>query len=120
VPFVLLSGDQAACDEAAALVPDVVTVPVMRGLTSQPNLLEPAATVCLSPRRARELIRERAARAVERCRTIPPFVVAPPYTIRTQFERSAFADRAMKTYEGLSRVDETTVEKTADELEMIL
>jgi hypothetical protein len=32
----------------------------------------------------------------------------------------AFADRAMKTYPGLTRVDETTVEKTADELEMIL
>lgn len=120
VPFVFLSGDQAACDEAAALAPDAVTVPVMRGLTPQPNLLEPAATVCLSPRKARELIREAAARAVERRSQIAPFVVAPPYAIRTRFENAGFADRAMRTYEGLTRVDETTVEKTAAELEMIL
>ncbi|MDD5265041.1 MAG: M55 family metallopeptidase [Candidatus Bipolaricaulis sp.] len=120
VPLALLSGDQAACDEAAALVPDVVIVPVMRGLTPTANLFEPAATVCFSPRKARERIREAAARAVERCSEIAPFVVPPPYTIRTQFESPAFADRAMKTYRGLSRVDETTVEKTAGELEMIL
>jgi D-amino peptidase len=120
VPFALLSGDQAACGEAVALVPDVVTVPVTRGLTPTPNLFEPAATVCLSPRKARERIREAAARAVERCPQIAPFVVAPPYTIRTQFESAAFADNAMKMYKGLRRVDETTVEKTADELEIIL
>lgn len=120
VPFALLSGDQAACDEAKALVPAVVTVPVMRGLTPQPNLFEPAATACLSPRKARERIREAAAQAVERCAKIQPFVVAPPYTVRTRFEKPAFADRAMKTYQGLSRVDETTVEKTADDVEMIL
>jgi len=120
VPLALLSGDQTACDEAAALIPGVVTVPVMRGLTPTPNLFEPAATVCLSPRKARERIREAAARAVERCPRIAPFAVAPPYAIRTQFERAAFADRAMKSYEGLTRVDETTVEKTTDELEMIL
>ncbi len=120
VPFALLSGDQAACDEAKALAPNVVTVPVMRGLTPKPNLFEPAATVCLSPQKARERIREAAAQAVKRCPTIPPFVVAPPYTIRTRFERADLADRAMKTYPGLKRLDETTVEKTADEVEMIL
>jgi D-amino peptidase len=103
-----------------ALLSDVVTVPVTRGLTPTPNLFEPAATVCLSPRKARERIREAAARAVERCPQIAPFVVAPPYTIRTQFESAAFADHAMKMYKGLRRVDETTVEKTADELEIIL
>ncbi|MDD5220759.1 MAG: M55 family metallopeptidase [Candidatus Bipolaricaulis sp.] len=120
VPFALLSGDQAACDEAKALVPDVVTVPVMRGLTPKPNLLEPAATVCLSPRKARERIREAAAQAVKRCPALPPFVAQPPFTMRTTFERAVFADHAMTCYEGLTRVDETTVEKTADEVEMIL
>lgn len=120
VPLAFLSGDQAACDEATALVPGIVTVPVMRGLTPKPNLFDPAATVCLSPRRARERIREAAARAVEQRAKVAPFVVLPPYTVRTRFERAGFADHAMKTYQGLRRVDETTVEKTADELEMIL
>ncbi|MDD4903712.1 MAG: M55 family metallopeptidase, partial [Candidatus Bipolaricaulis sp.] len=95
VPFALLSGDQAACDEAKALVPDVVTVPVMRGLTPKPNLLEPAATVCLSPRKARERIREAAAQAVKRCPALPPFVAQPPFTMRTTFESAVFADHAM-------------------------
>lgn len=120
VPLALLSGDQAACDEAKALVPDVITVPVLRGLTPSANLFEPAATVCLSPRKARERIRDAAAQAVERCAEIQPFVVAPPYTIRTRFASATFADRAMKGYAGLTRIDETTVEKTADALEMIL
>ena len=120
VPLVLLSGDQAACDEAAALVPNAVTVPVMRGLTPAPNLFEPAATVCLSPRKARDRIREGAASAVKACRQIKPFVVSPPFRIRTQFESSGFADYAMKSYAGLTRVDETTVEKVSNELEMIL
>jgi D-amino peptidase len=120
VPLAFLSGDQAACAEAAALIPEAITVPVMRGLTPQPNLLEPAATVCLSPRKAREQIREGAARAVERRRRMTPFVVAPPYTMRTQFATAAFADGALRTYNGLTRIDETTVEKTSDEVEMIL
>jgi D-amino peptidase len=120
VPLALLSGDQAACDEAAALVLGVETVAVMRGLTPEPNLFEPAATLCLSPRKARERIRAGAAGAVERCREIQPFVVAPPYAVRTTFESKAFADRAMRTYKGLKRIDETTVGKTCDELEMIL
>ncbi|MEW5826433.1 MAG: M55 family metallopeptidase [Candidatus Bipolaricaulota bacterium] len=120
VPLALLSGDQAACDEAAALVPDVVTVPVMRGLTLAPNLFESAATVCLSPRKARERICGAAARAVEQRAKVAPFVVPPPYTVRTRFESAGFADHAMRTYQDLRRVDETTVEKTAVELEMIL
>ena len=120
VPLAFLSGDQAACDEATALVPDVTSVPVMRGLTPKPNLFEPAATVCLSPRKAREQIRAGATRAVERCRRIPPFVVAPPYTMRTRFETAAFADGAMRTYKGLARLNDTTVEKLSDEVEMIL
>ncbi len=120
VPLAFLSGDQAASDEALALVPGVVTVPVMRGLSPKPNLFEPAATICLAPRKARERIREAAAQATRLCPALPPFAVQPPFTMRTKFETSAFADRAMACYEGLSRIDETTVEKTADEVEMIL
>jgi hypothetical protein len=40
--------------------------------------------------------------------------------MRTRFETAAFADGAMRTYKGLARLNDTTVEKLSDEVEMIL
>jgi len=120
IPLAMLSGDFAACEEARALAPQVITVPVMRGLTEQPNLFEQAYTVSLAPEKARERIREAAALATEACRRMKPFVVSPPFELSTEFESPAFADYAMDAYDGLTRINETTVGKTSDEFELIL
>ncbi|NED09231.1 M55 family metallopeptidase [Streptomyces sp. SID6648] len=70
VPVVLLSGDDAACAEAAALIPEAVTVPVKEALGM-------AAAVTLHPEDARDRLRRAAADAITRRTEIPPLTLAP-------------------------------------------
>ncbi|MFE6917618.1 M55 family metallopeptidase [Streptomyces rubiginosohelvolus] len=74
VPVVLLSGDDAACAEAAALIPEAVTVPVKEALGM-------AAAVTLHPEEARDRLRRAAADAVSRRREIPPLSLTGPLAV---------------------------------------
>ncbi|MFJ2023330.1 M55 family metallopeptidase [Streptomyces sp. NPDC087897] len=74
VPVVLLSGDDAACAEAAALLPGTVTVPVKEALGM-------AAAVTLHPEEARDRLRRAAADAVARRAEIPPLTLAGPLDV---------------------------------------
>ncbi|MEU3576307.1 M55 family metallopeptidase [Streptomyces globisporus] len=74
VPVVLLSGDDAACAEAAALIPEAVTVPVKEALGM-------AAAVTLHPEEARDRLRRAAADAVSRRREIPPPSLTGPVDV---------------------------------------
>ncbi|MEV8446176.1 M55 family metallopeptidase [Streptomyces parvus] len=70
VPVVLLSGDDAACAEATALIPEAVTVPVKEALGM-------AAAVTLHPEEARDRLRRAAADAITRRAEIRPLTLAP-------------------------------------------
>lgn len=83
VPTVLVTGDQAACAEAEALVPGIETVAVKRGLSRY-------AAVSLPPARARERIREGAQRALGRIAEIKPLRLAPPYVWRDELFHQAY------------------------------
>ncbi|MCC7491954.1 MAG: M55 family metallopeptidase [Fimbriimonadaceae bacterium] len=91
VPTILVSGDQAAADEARELVPNCVTVAVKEGwpngsasgLTGSANKLHNGAAVHLSPAAARDQIRAAAYRALRERDRIAPFWLAPPYTLRS-------------------------------------
>lgn len=74
VPVVLLSGDDAACAEAAALIPEAVTVPVKEALGM-------AAAVTLHPEEARDRLRRAAADAVSRRTEIPPLAFTGPLDV---------------------------------------
>ncbi|MFJ9318994.1 M55 family metallopeptidase [Streptomyces globisporus] len=74
VPVVLLSGDDAACAEAAALIPEAVTVPVKEALGM-------AAAVTLHPEEARDRLRRAAADAVSRRQEIPPLSLTGPLDV---------------------------------------
>ncbi|MFI8270647.1 M55 family metallopeptidase [Streptomyces rubiginosohelvolus] len=74
VPVVLLSGDDAACAEAAALIPEAVTVPVKEALGM-------AAAVTLHPEEARDRLRRAAADAVSRRTEIPPLALTGPLDV---------------------------------------
>ncbi|MFK0131093.1 M55 family metallopeptidase [Streptomyces rubiginosohelvolus] len=71
VPVVLLSGDDAACAEAAALIPEAVTVPAL-GM---------AAAVTLHPEEARDRLRRAAADAVSRRTEIPSLALTGPLDV---------------------------------------
>jgi len=87
VPTVLVCGDVAAAEEAIALVPNIETAAVKEGLkrgsatglTAEQNSKFNGAATHIHPTKARELIRQRATRAIERLDEIDRFWLGPPY-----------------------------------------
>ncbi|MBE3577156.1 MAG: M55 family metallopeptidase [Limnochordales bacterium] len=88
VPVLLVSGDSAATREARELLgPEVVTVSVKEAVGK-------FAARCLHPARARELLREGAARAVRERDRIRPFRFQPPYRFEVELAQTVMADMA--------------------------
>lgn len=107
VPLIMVTGDEAACREAEAQFPGIVTVPVKRGLGRN-------RATCLHPAAAHELIRRGAAEAVQRAAQLKPWKLAPPIELELTYYRSDYADEAMNAHTDLQRVDARTVRKTVD------
>jgi D-amino peptidase len=85
VPIGLVTGDQAACDEAKALLGGVETVPVKRGISR-------SAAICLPPEEARSQIRTGAMTACRRAEDFEPFVFDTPVEAELTFIDPSFAD----------------------------
>ncbi len=89
VPTIMLSGDQAACDEVRELVPNMEVAPVKMGvkrgsatgLTTDENRLFNGAAIHLPPEKARQLIKGKASIALGRVQEIKPFWLEPPYEL---------------------------------------
>jgi D-amino peptidase len=89
VPLVMVSGDEAACAEARALVPNIETCEVKsgmkrgssHGLTGEENARFNSMATHLHPDEARARIREHAFRAVRRIPEIAPYRLEAPYTL---------------------------------------
>jgi len=89
VPTIMVSGDKAACEEALALVPNIEVAPVKEGikrgsasgLTAEENKLFNGAAIHLHPKKARELIKKKAAAALRRLDEIELFWIDPPYEL---------------------------------------
>jgi len=75
VPTVFYSGDSAGADELRALIPGVVCVAVKESVSE-------GAAVCLSGSLTRKLLREGAAEAVRRCRSIEPLRAGEPVEMK--------------------------------------
>ncbi len=108
VPVALVSSCTAGCAEAEAFIPGVETVATKEGLGRN-------CAISLHPTRACDLIREAAARALERRDDIDPFVVEPPYTVRREFKFASATDGAEKD-PAITRIDARTIERTSDDL----
>ncbi|MEV0594665.1 M55 family metallopeptidase [Nonomuraea cavernae] len=87
VPVVLASGDVAACDEFSALVPEVVTVPVKRGLGQ-------LAADTLHPEEARDRLRQGAGQAIRLHAGNPPLSVPDPLHVEVDLHQPRSADLA--------------------------
>lgn len=89
VPTIMLSGDEAACNEVKALVANIEVAPVKfgikrgsaTGLTPEQNKLFNGAAVHLSIQKARSLIRQKAKEALENVDRIGKFWIEPPYEL---------------------------------------
>ena len=83
----LVTGDQASCDEAKALLgPGLQTVAVKQGLGAQSARMIP-------PVRARELIEDGARRALSDLGAVAPYNPGSPCEIKVEFKRTPPVDR---------------------------
>jgi len=87
VPVVLVTGDSALAAEAKAIIPNVHTVAVKEptGASAAKNL---------HPKKARDLIRAEATKAVKALGTIEPLRARTPVEIAVEFKGTDHADRA--------------------------
>lgn len=112
VPVLLVTGDQAACDEAQEFFGPIETVAVKQGIGRQ-------HARCVHPEKARELIFLAAARALGRRNEIRPYRLEPPLTVRLEYYRSDMAD-AVARRPGTRRIDARTVERVVEDVRHIL
>ena len=113
-PLIFLSGDEAACREAEALVPGIVTAAVKKGLARN------CAISCSAQESARRL-REGAAEAVRRHRKNPvaPLRWEPPYVLEKRYFHTDTADQAAK-HPLAERVDSQTVRLRSDDIRSVI
>ncbi|MGE5603254.1 MAG: M55 family metallopeptidase [Nitrososphaerales archaeon] len=108
---VMISGDQSACAEAAALFPGIVTAVVKQAKGRH-------AAECLSPAQTAELIEQSAAKGVERLLSDnppQPLRLVTPITVTVEFIRSQMADEA-SLMPGARRVEGKKVEYVARDM----
>lgn len=106
VPVIMISGDDKACKEAAALAPEIVTAQVKEGLSLRGAKL-------LSRDAAHELIRQKAAQAVQRCGEFKPVQFQMPVCMRLEcVERTVSLSSVDKPY--MKIIDSRTFEVTGD------
>lgn len=109
VPFVFLSGDLAAADEARALVPEIEVAVVKEGLADEAGGLAVLPMRTLAPQEARTVIRTAARWAMTKIPTIAPFRPEPPFRLRVRLTAEHIADQRAAV-PGARRVDALTVE----------
>ena len=112
-PLIFLSGDDAACREAEALVPGIVTVAVKQSLGR-------GEAISLPREEAHARIREGIKKAVARHREQPlePVVWPGPYVLEKRFFHTHHADAAENA--GAERVDSQTVRFQGNDIQEII
>jgi D-amino peptidase len=104
-PILLVTGDDAACEEGRALLGErLTTVAVKRGIGANSARQVP-------PVRARELIEDGARRALSELGAVAPWDPGRPCEIRVEFKHTKAADD-LRFREGVERVDDRTISIT--------
>jgi D-amino peptidase len=106
-PLVFVSGDLAVTNEAKELVPNIVTVTVKEAVSR-------LAAKCISPKKAREMIKKGVTEALKRRAFIKPFVFKPPIEVKIKYMDSLMAD-AVAFLPFVERIDGRTISFTFDD-----
>ena len=109
VPFVMASGDFAACAEVRALFGNIETASVKTAVGRN-------RAACLPEEEGERLIREYAKRAVKLAGSVPPFRVLFPMEISVEFNRTDYADDAMARRPDAERTGPRTVRRIIREI----
>ena len=106
-PVLLVTGDQASCDEGRALLgPGLTTVAVKQGLGSLSARMIP-------PARARELIEHGARTALSDLGAVAPYDPGSPCEIKVEFKRTEPVDM-LRFRPEVERLDGRTIRVEAD------
>jgi len=110
LPFIFLSGDDAACREVEELIPGVTTAAVKKGLSRQ-------SAISLSQAEAHRRIREGAAEAVrkQQANPLPPFTVPGPYELEVRFFHTDTVDGLVRRPD-VERLDSQTIRLRSDNI----
>ncbi len=110
-PVLMVTGDQAACDEASKWIPGVAVVPVKKASGRQ-------AAEILPPQVTHQRIEETAERAVRSFldgKAPAPIQTARPVKITIEFLNTLLADTA-SIHPGVTRLDGRRVELTGEDM----
>lgn len=107
VPVILVTGDATATEEAKALLGNIEVAVVKEGLGIN-------SAVCMSAQKARDLIKEKAIKAVKRRKEIKPYKVKTPIKFKTEFTKPVIVERCL-LYPGVEKIDEMTVSFTSND-----
>jgi D-amino peptidase len=102
VPVIMLSGDQAAASDLHEIAPAAELAVVKEGLGYY-------ACLSMSATAARELIRERAQRAMQRVGQIAPYKITGPVTIEVEYSTRSTPSPETPLGAGAEMVDARTV-----------
>ena len=110
LPMIFLCGDDAACEEAAALIPGITTTSVKRGVGRN-------SAISVSAKEAHRLIRESVAAAVKKHNETPlqPLTIPGPYVLEKRFFHTHVAD-TMEGHPMAERVDSQTIRYKSDDI----
>jgi D-amino peptidase len=111
IPIIMLSGDQAACEEMLTLQPKAETAAVKR-------LVGKESTLSLSHAEAKALIQAAARRAVTRVREFTPWKISGPVEMKFEYYPAApGVTAAAQSNEGKSVAPRTVVYRGRNVLE---
>lgn len=121
VPCIMVTGDQAAVDEAKALIPNIEAVPIKWGLGEKEKLgaLTVRQAISLSPAKAREKIREAAKKAIQSVTEFNSLKLKKPFTLKVEYIEPKYAEEKAKL-PGVKRLDEVTITKLCHSLEDVI
>jgi len=112
IPYIFVSGDRAACDEARAFFGDVKTASVKYSI-------ERNTANCIPLDEAESLIYKQAKDSISLIGSgrIRPYKVGLPMEVTLEFIRSDYADSAYAVRTGVDRLDARTIRKIVPKIE---
>lgn len=106
VPVIFVSGDQAICDQAKRIIPEIETVAVKQGIGE--------ASLNLHPKKSQQLIKAGIKRALDKLLQIKPYKFDPPFVLEIDFKKKEYANRA-GWYPDAERKGEYTIQLKCDD-----
>lgn len=99
VPAIMLSGDEAACEEFHDLVPQAECAVVKWGVSRTAGFMLPHSVACA-------LIRQKTQRAMERLADFKPYRLSGPVEIKVEF--TTRGEQTVRLGNGVERLNERT------------